>query len=253
MNEDTNIVSSAQMQNDSTQVQQANLIEVNKPIEEQTRFLILGNLIFLFILALIYPVAGIGSLGEFEGQYRISGYIAGFEPLFLGWLGLIMFVPSWYWWIPATSFIRSLGTGAYMKLTPVNTFTYIAFYLICIITAFNSLGVGSTNPFNDLTNLIVTSEGSLYFYGAILTYLIVLVVIASIEQLRNKIDKAISIATVVSFISGIIIAVIFLPGFMASFGAYFDYKFILLFVGIAFLGRKWLINKLQMTKTTIIG
>lgn len=255
MNQDTNIdpQTPAPVQNDAPQVQQVNQTEVNQPIEERTLHMVLGNLGFLLVLALIYPVAGVGSLGEYEGQYSISGYVSGFEPLFLGWLGLILFVPSWYWWIPATSFIRSLGTGAYVKLTPLKAFVYIVFFTACIFMAFSSLGAGSTDPFNDLTNHIVTSEGSLYFYGAMLTYLIALIVIASIQQLRSKIDKAISIATVVSFASGIIIAIVFLPGLTASFGENFDYKFILLFAGTAFLGRKWLIRKFQKTKTTITG
>jgi hypothetical protein len=138
----------------------------NLKLQKNTNWVILFTV--LLYSALLTFIPAWSDKGDFGSSSGI---------LFLGWLGLLIGMVSWYWFIPTIFFLRSIFTEGYFTWGPLRKIFLVIFYVLCLIPLVFFIQVGEIAPGDiDCQCQVITSlDGGYYLYLLLIVYLLSLI------------------------------------------------------------------------------
>ncbi len=123
--------------------------------------------------------------------------------LFLGWLGIMIGIPSWYWFLGFFILISSLKSGSFFVWTKLKKSLLTFFFVACSVTVLAIVQVGKITPGDvDCQCQKITEIGpGYYLYQVLIWYLISVIVLLSLTNKdsvsQNQVIKTLSIITLV--------------------------------------------------------
>lgn len=150
-----------------------------------------------------------------------GGFGSGVGILSIGWLGILLGIISWYWFIGYRIFVGSLKSGSFWNWNLIKKVILILFFVVCSFQALGSIRLGQIAPQDiDCGCREIKQLGAGYFlYQILLWYLITLVVSLSIVKKSDESTK--KIIKTVSFIAlglGIAVMIPKIPLIFIQFG-----------------------------------
>ena len=160
---------------------------VSSRIDQKTFFFVYTAVAVMFGLLLIFPA-----------WYDRGGFGSSMAILMFGWLGILVGIPSWYWFVGAVVLVKSLRSGAYFNWGLVKKSAMALFFVACIAVAYGVIQIGNLAPMDiDCQCQYITALGvGYYVYLILVLYFLSLMFVCSYSETQLAPSRSIRVLSV---------------------------------------------------------